>query len=246
MKTIVKVALLEDNSVLLTDYKRTLEENNLASVVVWCTDANEFIKKVGATKPDALLLDIDLGNNSMTGIEVAYKLKLPVMFVSAYNADNLKEIEHLKREFDFPVEHLTKPVIDSDLIKSSKKYFQNVSDYLNENFLIIDFKDSKRNKVMTKDIVCICADKKYNSDSNNKVIYFSNRKPEILVDFTFGKMAEYGFSNKSFIPIHRSNVVNVSNIKQYKKVNSQIIVECMLHNGEIGTLELSVSENFKF
>jgi len=244
--TMIKVALLEDNSVLLNDYKQTIEENKLASVIAWSTNSREFIEKVNILKPEALLLDIDLGDNGMTGLDVAFKLKLPTMFVSSHNAKNLKEIEQIKREFDFPVDHITKPFIDPDFIKTSMMFFQNVSDYLRTKFLILDFKDNKRNKIQTKDIVCICADKNHGSNSNNKVIYFANRKPEILVDFTFSRISEHGFDTKSFILIHRSTIVNVSNIKLHKKSTNQIIVECILHNGENGTLELHVSENFKF
>ena len=40
----------------------------------------------------------DLGSDSMTGMEVAIELKMPVFFASINTADYVEDIEHLKRD----------------------------------------------------------------------------------------------------------------------------------------------------
>jgi len=242
----LKVAILEDNKDQLKDRKLNLEENGLANVVVWATNSSEFLAKVNQEKPDALLLDIDLGNNdSMSGLDVAYKLKLPVMFVSAHNAAHLTKIENLNREFDFTVEHMTKPFTDAEFIKTATKFLREVSEQLLSSFIILDFKDTKQNKVAVDTIVYLCADKANGSESNNKLIYFTDRKPEILVDFSFSKMELFGFNKNKFEPVHRSFRVNKKHIKSHKKSTHQIEVEFHNSSGKLERKLLRVSEKWK-
>lgn len=242
----LKVAILEDNKDQLKDRKLNLEENGLANVVVWATNSSEFLVKVKQEKPDALLLDIDLGNNdSMSGLDVAYQLKLPVMFVSGHNAAHLTKIENLNREFDFTVEHMTKPFTDTEFIKIATKFLREVRDQLLSSFIFLDFKDIKRDKVAVDTIVYLCADKANGSESNNKLIYFTDRKPEILVDFSFSKMELLGFNKNKFLTVHRSFIVNEKHIKSYKKSTHEIEVEFYNSSGKTERKLLRVSENFK-
>lgn len=240
----LKVALLEDNKDQLKDRKINLEENGLAKVVVWSTNSSDFIEKVNNEKPDALLLDIDLGNDSMTGLDVAYKLKLPVMFVSGHNAKNLKDIESLQREFDFPVEHITKPFTDKDFIKTATRFLKEVNEQLKAAFIYLDFKDSKKNKIATDSIVYLESETGNSGASNNKRIYFTNRKPETLFDFSFSKMESQGFDNNLFVQTHKSFRVNAEKIKRYNN-NHTVDVEVMNENGKKEVKQIPVSENYQ-
>ena len=96
--TKIKIALLEDNKEQLKERRQILIDTGLADVAVWATSSGDFLNKINQTAVDALVVDIDLGGDSMNGLEVAFKLKLPVLFVSGHNAINLKDIETLKRE----------------------------------------------------------------------------------------------------------------------------------------------------
>jgi len=242
----LKVAILEDNKDQLKDRKLNLEESGLANVVVWATNSSEFFEKVNQEKPDALLLDIELGNNdSMSGLDVAYKLKLPVMFVSGYNAANLTKIENLNREFDFTVEHITKPFTDAEFIKTATRFLREVGEQLLSSFVYLDFKDTKRNKIAVDSIVYLCTDKANGSESNNKLIYFTDKKPEILIDFSFSKMELFGFNKNKFLTVHRSFIVNEKHIKSYKKSTHEIEVEFYNSAGKPERKLLRVSENFK-
>jgi len=242
----LNVAILEDNKDQLKDRKLNLEESGLANVVVWATNSSEFLEKVNQEKPNALLLDIDLGNNdSMSGLDVAYKLKLPVMFVSGHNAANLTKIENLNREFDFTVEHITKPFTDSEFIKTATRFLREVREQLLAAFVYLDFKDSKRNKVAVDTIVFLESETGKSGESNNKKIYFTDRKPETLFDFTFKNMEQLGFNKNKFLTIHRSFVVNEKHIKSYKQSTHEIEVQFLNFSGKSEHKLLKVSENFK-
>jgi DNA-binding LytR/AlgR family response regulator len=240
----LKVAILEDNKVLLKDRKMNLEDNNLARVVVWSTNSTDFIEKVNSEKPDALLLDIDLANDSMSGLEVAYKLKLPVMFVSAYNAKNLKDIETLQREFDFPVEHITKPFTEKDFIKTATRFLKEVNDLLKTSFVYLDFKDTRKVKIAVNTIVYLESETGNSGASNNKRIYFTDRKPETLYDFSFSKMAESGFDPNIFVQTHKSFRLNINKHKGYNS-NHTINVEVMNDFGKMEIRQIPVSENYQ-
>jgi DNA-binding LytR/AlgR family response regulator len=240
----LKVAILEDNKEQLKDRKMNLEENGLAKVVVWSTNSTDFIEKVSIEKPDALLLDIDLGNDSMTGLDVAYKLKLPVMFVSGHNAKNLKDIESLQREFDFPVEHITKPFTEKDFIKTATRFLKEVNEQLKSAFVYLDFKDTRKIKIAVHTIVYLESETGKSGASNNKRIYFTDRKPETLCDFSFTKMTELGFDSNLFVQPHKSFRLNINKHMGYNN-NHTINVEVMNDLGKMEPKQIPVSENYQ-
>jgi len=242
----LKVAILEDNPSLLKDHKQNLEATELVEVVAFATNSTDFLNNEKTSKADALLLDIDLGGgSSMNGLEVAYKLKLPVLFVSGHNAANLKEIEKLENEFDLIVDHITKPFTEKEFLKKATKFLNEVKEEITSKYIILDFAESKKNKTVVDTIVYLCADKANGAESNNKIIYFTNRRPEILIDFTIAKMHDKGFGKQKFLEIIRGVVVNEKHIKPRKKGSREIEVEVMNQNGKIETKLLKTSENFR-
>lgn len=192
-----------------------------------------------------LFMDIDLGNDSLSGIEVANKLKRPVLFISGNNAAYLRDIEHLKREFDFPVDHITKPISEDIFVKTLKRFFAEVQSFHQRQFVHLDFKDTKRTKIEMNDIVHICTEKDKGAASGNKVIYFTNRKPEVLIDFEFVTMEQKGFSSNQFLKIHTSFRVNVNRIDTYNKSTHHIEVTAVNTTGKLEKMMLPVSENYR-
>lgn len=243
---LLKVGILEDNKDLLKERKLNLEENNLAIVSIWATNSNEFLEKVNQEKPDALFLDIDLGNaDTMSGLDVAYKLKLPVLFVSGHNAENILKIENLAREYDFIVDHITKPFTDSEFIKTTKRFLNEVLEQKNSSFVMLDFKDYKNVRIPVDSIVYLESEPGNSGASNNKKIYFTDRKPETLFDFSFKNMESLGFNKNKFLEIHRSYRLNVRHIKSKRKSTQEFEVEIMNSMGNIETRFLKISENFR-
>ena len=240
----IKVAILEDNKDLLKELKQTLEEIALVDVVAWATSSAEFLSKVEQTKPDALLLDIDLRGDSMSGLDIAHRLKLPVLFVSGKTVEFNHGIEDYNLNSEVPVHHITKPITDEKLRKILPKFIKEIEAQGAKNFIYLDFADTRRNKIAIDTIVYLGTDKANGSDSNNKQIFFTNRKPEILIDFSFSKMEEIGFAKNIFITIHKSFRVNPDKIELYHKSHN-VEVKIIGTNGKAEIKLLPVSENYR-
>jgi len=241
----LKVAILEDNKQLLKDLKQNLEETGLVEVVAWATNSEEFIEKVKTSKADALLLDIDLGGDSMNGLDIAESLKLPVMFVSGKTEKFYQGIADHNLNSECVVQYLTKPITIEKLKKILPKFINEITALSKAQFVHLNFGDTRQNKISIDTIVCICTDKANGAESNNKQIFFTDRKPEILIDFSFSKMEEKGFSKNKFITIHKSFRVNVDKILCYNKSTHEIEIEVFKATGKTESKMLSVSENFR-
>jgi DNA-binding LytR/AlgR family response regulator len=238
-----KLAILEDNQELLEDRKRNLQGIENALVVAASDNSADFLKQVRETKPDAILVDIDLKNDSMNGLDIAYKLNLPVLFVSSENAKHIKDFENLKLEHDLIVDHITKPFTDKAFIKTVERfikdiYIRNAAEFkINEN--------QTRQGYAYDSIDFLSADKMEGSESNNKMIYFNNQPPKKLIDFSFKKMEDNGFHPQHFLTIHRSFRVNKRHIKHFDRERFVIIVEAYSSKGNLEEKQLPVSENFR-
>lgn len=239
----LKLGILEDEDILLKELKRNLEKTGLAEVVVWAESANEFIKKTEGVPLDAIVLDIDLGRG-MNGIQVAQRMKLPVIFASSYNGDKILEIDRIGVDLGVRVKTITKGLPDEAFTRAAKAFLEDVKTDKEKKFVILNFGDNKGVRIYLDNVVFLVADKEFGAATNNRQIFFNNREPEILVDFSFTKMEEKGFSRKIFIENHRAYRVNVDRIKRVTD-DQKIIVDAMQKSGEIEEVELPISENYK-
>jgi len=239
----LKVAILEDSLHLLKDLKESLEETKLVEVVAYATTSNEFLDKVAFAKPEALLLDIDLGGDSMNGLDIATKLKLPVLFVSGKTIEFNHGIEELNMNSAIPVQHISKPITAEKLKKILPKFINEINAINKAKYVYLDFGVSKRNKIPIETIVFIETDTGNSGASNNKRIYFTNREPETLFNFSLTKIEDKGFDKTQFIKIRSSHRVNVDKILCYN-INHEIEVE-VYKEGKLKVKKLPVSEDFR-
>lgn len=239
-----KLAILEDDAFQLKDLKETLSSIKEVEVVAWATGSSEFINLVEENRPDFIVTDINLNSDPSSGILVAHRLKLPVIFASGNNAAYLKDIESLKRDHDLLVDHITKPIREEDLIKTVHRFLQDLS--LRKAASSVWLKiGEQREKLSISDIVYIGTDKKQGSASNNKVIYFRNRKPEILVDFSFVRMPQLGFDMSAFVQIHKSFIINKEHFISYDLHLKSIKVKVHSETASIEEIHLPVSDNYR-
>jgi len=241
----LKVAILEDNQELLKDLKKDIEDTQLAEVVFWATNSKDFLDKSKLNNVEALILDIELCGDSMSGIDVANKLKLPVLFISGKSKDFIDRIEDLNVNHDFPVESVMKPVSPEKLTKILTKFKSRINLIEKSIFLILDFKGSKRNKIDVSSIVFLESELGSSGESNNKKIYFTDRKPEILIDFSFSKMSEKDFDDGVFRTTHKSFRVNKNKIKCYNADHTLDMEVVFDSNGGTITKQIPVSENYR-
>ena len=241
----IKAALLDDNKEQLQLNQQMLESIGRVEVVSSCVCAKTFLENVKTSQPEILFLDLNLGDSYMTGMEVAFQLKLPVIFVSSNTSQYIKEIERLKRDYDICVDHITKPFTEQEFIKTTQRFLKEIELFKKEEFIHLDFGATKRNKIVINSILYLTTDKNHGSESNNKLIHFTNRKPENLIDFSFSKMEEKGLLNANFITIHKSFRVNSKHIKAYHKNTESIEIEVFTSQGKLETKQLQVSENYQ-
>lgn len=240
----LKVAILEDSPMLLKSLEDDLEETQLVEVIIRATNSTEFLEKIKTTMTEALVLDIDLGGDSMTGLDVATNLKLPVLFVSGKTRDYYQGIEELNINSVIPVEHISKPITLDKLKKILPKFINEINAINRTKFIRLDFNECKQNKIAIESIVFIETETGKSGASNNKRIYFTDRKPETLYNFSFSKMAELGFDQKFFVKTHKSFRINIIHHKGYNQ-NHTINVEFMNENLKKGIKKIPVSENFR-
>lgn len=241
--TKLKVAVLEDSKLLLKDLINNLEKTQLVEVVAFSTTSEDFIEKVKANAPEALIMDIDLSGDSMSGLDIANLLKLPVLFVSGKTKEFFDGIEDLDMNSSITVSHIRKNISHENLKKVLQKFIEEVRLKNNQKFVYLNFGDKKQ-KIEIDSIVCICTDKENGARSGNKVIYFTNRKPGVLIDFSFNQMAEKGLSENKFIIIHKSDRVNLDKIISTDKKTHEIEVVVYSEMGVTVIKKLYVSENY--
>lgn len=243
--TKLRVAILEDSKELLKSLKEDLEETELVEVVAAAYTSESFLEKVKALNPEAVLLDIDLAGDSMTGLDIAHMVKLPVLFVSGKTKDFYEGIENLNINSNVSIEHITKPITIDKLNKILPKFISEIRALHNQQFVYLDFKNAKRSKVSVNDIVYLCTDKENGADSGNKVMYFTNRKPEVLVDFEFKTMQEKGFNPNQFVTTHKSFRLNIDKYMSYDNKTHEILVTAQSVSGKPEIMRVQVSENYR-
>lgn len=242
--SLLKVAILEDSKPLLKDLKQNLDASGLVEVVAWATDTDELFNKLLHQTPEALILDIDIRGDSMNGIDVANKLELPVLFVSGKTKDFYFGIEELNLNSEKIVDHISKPITLEKLNKILPKFIKQIRLAQKSQFAYLDFSDSRRNKIPLSEIVFLESDKRFGAETNNKRVYFTNKSPETLIDFSFVKMEEKGLSKNQFITIHKSFRVNAFHVLRYTKDHHVIVLASDHHNKKV-EYSLPVSENYR-
>lgn len=240
----LKVALLEDSKTLLDDLRMELEDTGLVQVVVAATTSEVFLEKVRTTGVDFLVLDIDLNGDGMSGLDVAVKLKLPVLFVSGKMADYYEGVSGVDVQLkDVPVSYITKPATQDKLNAKLPKFIQQVRAMAKPVCVKLALKDEGRKELQLDSIVCLCADKEAGSASGNKEIYFIDRKPAVLVDFSFTSMEEKGFPKELFLTVHKSFRVNAKHVLGME--GDEILVKAMDAQGKVVEKRVPVSENYR-
>ena len=247
----LKLAVLEDSKLVLKEQIGLLKETGLVEIVAYASTSEDFLEKCAVQQPDALILDIDLSGDSMSGIDVAHSLKLPTMFVTGKMRDNIENIENIRLLTGIHTEYIVKPLTKGKIETLLPKFIEIVTIQINKKVVTLNFKSSKGVEVPIDSIVYLCSDKNHGAISNNKVIYFKNRHPEVLVDFSFSKMEQYGLDTNIFITPHQSYRVNVNEMtypspkKKGEKRAETLTVSAQNEQGKTQEYELPVSGNYR-
>lgn len=241
----LRIALAEDDEFALESRRKYLAELGDQIEVLFAAESKkDFYKQYENHKGclDALILDIEM-ESKHAGLEIATELKIPVLFTSDYNAENLRDIEDLKDEIPV-VETLTKPFSEAKFKKFVVKFVEEIlTKRIAESKIPLKV-EGRYEHFSSHDIVYICtADKGEGAESNNKIVYFTNHKPIILCDFAFKDIAKWNLLSNPFKQIHKSYFVNVENILSHD--GKTVEVEFYNTNSEKERKKLPISENYR-
>ncbi len=95
----LRVIIVEDEAPARAKLTSQLAKLNNVQVIAECTNAREAIEQINTLKPDAVLLDIELGE--LSGFDVLEAIEQPchVIFTTAYNQYAVKAFE--KQALDY-------------------------------------------------------------------------------------------------------------------------------------------------
>lgn len=201
----IKVAVLEDEKIFLTELVRGLRTIEFVSVVAYEQTSENFIKKVRETHPEILLLDIYLKDESTTGINVAELFNLPVLFLSSQRKDFLDGIDSLKFKNEFPVEEIGKTFDPIKLNAIFKTFIPRVREFQKGQKVKVKPIGEEEVFITPSDVSFIVS-----LGKGNHKIYFSNRKPIEIADKTFDYFKQNGFPEEKFYRYDRGCLLNIS------------------------------------
>lgn len=240
----LRVAVLEDEPEKLKHLIGLLRDTQLVDVVAYSCLKDEFIQRVDATRPEALVLDIDLNGEPDGGIEVAKSYSLPVIFISGHVAKHTAAIELLDaNNARVPVTQLTKGSNEGVLKAKLEKFIYQINGArVHASIKLRDARKSETLEVTCDRIVFVTVDSD-GAKSNNKVVYFTDRKPITIADVTISRMEDVGFPPGRFVQISRDCAVNRGRIES--RTATAVKVTFMDRSGSIKVDLLDVGEAFR-
>lgn len=203
----IRVLVVEDSALIAEDIALKLRRHQFEVVEIFDRgeDALEYLKK---NQPDLVLLDIKLAG-ALDGISTGYMIQdtysLPIIYLS-----DLSDAETLGRAKQTrPANYLTKPFNEADLVRAIDLAFSNFvalqrpAGHAPPQDHIFVKNENGFERILLKDILFLHADRSYCRIVTENQTYVQS----VSMNHVFDQI-----SNKDFIRIHRSHVVNVNKI----------------------------------
>lgn len=212
-----RILIIEDNISFALDLEMKLTE--LGYSFQTTSNADEAISKINSNRPDIILTDIYLKGDS-TGFDVAtvaLEEEIPLIFMSAYNDENLyNKAQSILNAFFLikPFDIITLHSVVQQALNDSKPASPATSSNEPDDFLFIKNKNLLE-KVFTSKIIYLQSDGNY--------CYIQTIDKKLAVKATLGSLVEK-LSDQGFIQIHRSYGVPISQIKSIDMKNSELML----------------------
>ncbi len=221
----IKILIVEDELIIAEDMANMLEKMGY-EVTGNAMDADEAIEFLNQSKPDLILLDINLGGKkdgiTLAG-EINEKYQVPFIFTTSYTDGNT--IERAKKVN--PINYLVKPykpeqlytAIEIAMFNIAKQHEKEVSASVeNEEGLIIKdalfIKEKYRyTKINIADILWIKA------EGNYLELHLANKKE--LIRATLGSFLER-LNRNNFFRTHKSYAVNLDHLTKFEPTSITI------------------------
>lgn len=228
----IRFALVEDEEDTLDDRVELLNELSEKldiEIAFTARTKKDFFEqyKSQPEKVDALILDIELVGAQQGGLEIAMKVKKPVLFISGYTRNYINSIEEVENSCPI-VKHLTKPVSDSRFELGITNFCKDIRLHKDK-----EYKIRLGDKVINVyDIVFIEQGEK---GSKCKTFYFANEKPVETNNFTFERIKEWNIPSQIFRKMSKQIVVN-------ENFNDHNFFRYIDKNGKMSDIEIVGSQ----
>ena len=226
-----KIAVLEDEKTFLVELVSSLRKIDYIDVVVYDQTSEGFISKVRESRPDILLLDIHLRDESTTGIHVAELFRLPVIFLSSERQNYLDRIDEVKLSRDFPAVEYGKTFNVEKLKSMFDKFLPLVREFHKSQKIKIKPIGEEETLISPKDVSFIL------SQDGNQTLYFTQQKPIRVADKSLKHFVNNGFDEDRFYMFNRGFLLNMAET-EYK--DNKLIAKYMNDDKVIKTETLDV------
>ncbi|SNQ60118.1 response regulator [Candidatus Methanoperedens nitratireducens] len=151
----IKIMIVEDESIVAEDIRRTLIKLGYAVPAV-ASSGEVAIKKAGEHVPDLILMDIML-KGGMDGIETAKQIRsrfnIPVVFLTAYSDEKILERAKLTEPFGYIIKPFKERELKMNIevalyknkmeiqLKESKEFYESVLEGIVNGVWVTDKKD---------------------------------------------------------------------------------------------------------
>jgi DNA-binding LytR/AlgR family response regulator len=212
----MKILIVEDNFLTAETIKMYLS-NAGHEIVDTAENFNQAINYILKYSPDIILMDIELGDSSLGGIDILNEINLdiPVIFLSG----KTDKETFVKASLKNPAAFLSKPFKEEDLVFQVQILAKKISDsrsissqpssffvYNRESYIRID----------KKEVVYLEAKKVYT------LIYIKNRTEPVMVSMNLGYLEQH-FKDSNFNRITNSVIINEDYLIEIK--NTLLIFE---------------------
>lgn len=232
--TKIRILATEDDVIHEEKLRMALDVLNYALIDV-LSDPHKVIAMISATKPDVLLMDIDLGSD-ISGIDLVKSINelfdIPTVYITSF-----VEIEIFNQAKETrPVAYITKPykidelerAIELAVMQKQEQFHQSkdsIKKQLRDHLFIKD--GPSLIKVLLSDIKYIEAYDKYcNIYTSEKKFIIKERLKSILQNLP----------DSSFCQVHRSYIINMDAIDSIRMDQNKIL---------IGNKEIGISKSYK-
>jgi len=197
-----KILIVEDELIIASDIEMTLEELGY-EVTAIVDNANDALSSLQNTKPNLVLLDINLEGDIdgiMLAEDINKQFQIPFVFLTS-NTDPLT-INRVKRTH--PAGFIVKPFSDKDLQSNIEIALYSKNNKTEKTHEVSDFfiKDgSSLIKIKPNELIFVQADDNYTR--------FFTINDEHLISSTLKKASEK-LPESIFVRIHRSYIININ------------------------------------
>ncbi len=233
MENAIRVIIIDDEAPARRLLRSFLSAYDDIEIAGECTDGFEGIKKINELKPDLIFLDIQMPRiNGVEMLELLDSEKLPLtIFTTAYD-------EHAVKSFEFNTcDYLLKPINEARLQKAIQKARVQLQATLNtaeglqgvRNLMEQGISDTFLDRLVIRsgnhihvvhcnELICL--------EANDDYVIIHSEKDQWLKKQTL-KYYENKLAPDNFVRVHRSFIINLSEISRIESYSKDAYVAIM-------------------